>query len=147
MCQVSTEDLACLMFRTTENTVGTVAISQVSAGRKNRLWIEVDGSAASLVFDQERPESLWVGHRDRGEELVRDDAILAPDARRLSTLPPGHGQGFVDCFAAFLGDVYGAIREDHEPGHPSFDDGLRTARLGAAVLESSRARAWVKVGQ
>jgi predicted dehydrogenase len=145
MSRVTTEDLACLMFRTTENVAGTVTISQASAGRKNRLLIELDGGEASLVFDQERPESLWVGYRDRSEELVRDDAILAPDARRLSTLPPGHGQGFLDCFAAFLGDVYRAITEGSEPCYPSFEDGLRTARLTDAVLESARARAWVKV--
>jgi predicted dehydrogenase len=145
MRPVTTEDVACLMFRTAENVAGTVTISQVSAGRKNRLWIELDGGEASLVFDQERPESLWVGYRDRGEELVRDDAILVPDARRLSTLPPGHAQGFLECFAAFLGDVYGAIADGGEPGYPSFEDGLRTARLADAVLESARVRAWVKV--
>lgn len=145
MRQVTTEDLSCLMFRTSENVAGTVTISQVSAGRKNRLWIELDGGEASLVFDQERPESLWVGYRDRGEELVRDNAILASEARQLSTLPPGHGQGFVDCFAGFLGDVYGAIADGGDPFYPSFEDGLRTARLADAVLESARERAWVKV--
>jgi predicted dehydrogenase len=144
---VATEDIACLIFRTSENAVGTVTVSQVSAGRKNRLWIELDGSQASLAFDQERPETLWLGRQERAEELARGSAALAPDAQRLSVLPAGHGQGFLDCFAGFLGDVYGAIGDGRPPEYPSFDDGLRVARLTEAVLESARTRTWVKVDQ
>jgi predicted dehydrogenase len=142
--EVVTEDVACLLFRT-ESTLGTLTVSQVSPGRKNRLWIEIDGSEAGVVFDQEQPESLWVGRRTASESLTRDDAILAPDARRLSVLPPGHAQGFLDCFTAFLGEVYHAAAGEGEPGYPSFDDGLRVARLADAVLESARQRAWIKV--
>jgi predicted dehydrogenase len=144
---VATEDVACLIFRTSDSAVGTVTVSQVSAGRKNRLWIEVDGSEASAAFDQERPETLWLGRPDRAEELARGAAALAPDARRLSVLPPGHPQGFLDCFAGFLGDVYGAIGDGRRAGYPSFDDGLRAARLTDAVLASARGRTWVKVDQ
>jgi len=145
MREVATEDLACLLFRTAENTLGTLAVSQVSPGRKNRLWIEIDGSEASAVFDQERPESLWIGRRHISEDLTRDSAALAPDAGRLSTLPPGHAQGFLDCFAGFLGEVYAAVAGGDRLEYPSFEDGLRVARLTDAVLESARQRAWVKV--
>lgn len=143
--EVTTEDLACLLFRTAENTLGTLTVSQVSPGRKNRLWIEIDGSQASAVFDQERPEGLWVGQRTASEDLARDAAVLAPDARRLSVLPPGHPQGFLDCFAALLGDVYRAAAGDGEFEYPTFDDGLRVARIADTVLESARQRAWMKV--
>jgi predicted dehydrogenase len=142
--EVTTEDVACLLFRT-ENTLGTLTVSQVSPGRKNRLWIEIDGSEAGVVFDQEQPESLWVGRRAASESLTRDGAALAPDASRLSILPPGHAQGFLDCFTAFLGEVYSAAAGEGEHGYPSFEDGLRVARLADAVLESARQRAWIKV--
>jgi predicted dehydrogenase len=145
--EVSTEDVACLLFRTNEGTVGSLTVSQVSPGRKNRLWIEIDGQEGSVVFDQERPESLWVGRPDISEDVVRDPAVLGADARRLSVLPPGHPQGFLDCFVAFLGDVYAAVRDGGEPKYPTFEDGLRVARLADAVLESARIRAWVKVEQ
>ncbi len=145
---VVTEDLACLLFRTTEGTAGALTVSQVSPGRKNRLWIEVDGSQASAVFDEEQPESLWLGSRAAIQEMTRDSATLAPEARRVSLLPPGHAQGFTDCFAALLGDVYAAIA-DGGPGdsasYPTFDDGLRAAELTDAVLRSARERGWVKV--
>jgi predicted dehydrogenase len=145
MQEVTTEDLACLLFRTAEGTLGTLVISQVSPGRKNRLWIEIDGTKACAVFDQERPESLWIGKRHDSEDLTRDSAVLSPDAQRLSNLPPGHAQGFLDCFVGFLGDVYAAAEGADGPEYPSFEDGLRVARLTDAVLESSRQRTWVKV--
>jgi predicted dehydrogenase len=145
---VATEDLACLLFRMTDGAVGALTVSQVSPGRKNRLWIEIDGSQASAAFDEERPESLWLGSRSASQDMTRDSATLAPEARRVSMLPPGHAQGFTDCFAALLCDVYAAIA-DGRPGdsacYPTFDDGLRVAELTDAVLRSARERAWVKV--
>ncbi|HMG42476.1 MAG TPA: Gfo/Idh/MocA family oxidoreductase [Acidimicrobiales bacterium] len=143
---VDTEDAVVLLFETDRGGVGSLVVSQVSAGRKNRLWFELDGERAAVVFDQEQPESLWVGHRDRAEVVDRDPAHLAPDAARLATLPAGHGQGYHDCFDLFVADAYAAIRGDRLPeGLPLIDDGVRAARLTDAVLASARSQNWTEV--
>src|SRR5690606_5533058 len=66
---VSSEDVAAAMFRTGNGTLATVTVSQVSAGRRNRLWFEIDGAKASVAFDQEDCERLWMGYPDQREEV------------------------------------------------------------------------------
>jgi predicted dehydrogenase len=143
---VTTEDVATMLFETAGGALGSVVISQISQGRKNRLWIELDAGEESLVFDQENPETLWRGTRDGSFVMPRDPALLSADAARLCTLPPGHPQGYADCFDAFVADVYAAIRDGAEPdGMPRFEDGRRAVTITEAVLASARDRAWVEV--
>ncbi|ADD44300.1 Gfo/Idh/MocA family protein [Stackebrandtia nassauensis] len=141
----ATEDIATLQFNTDAGAVGTSVISQVSAGRKNRLHLEVSGSDATLHFDQEQPELLWLGGRQRSSVLVRDPETLTPPAARLAVVPSGHPQGYQDCFNAFVADTRAAIDGETPDGLPTFADGLRAARLAEAVLESARDNAWVEV--
>ena len=144
--EVRTEDAAHVVFRTDRGAGGTLTVSQVSPGRKNRLWIEVDGTDAAVTFDQENPETLLVGGRRTTETLVRDAALLSPAAARLSVLPPGHPMGYHDCFAAFVRDVYAAVAGRPAPlPPPTFRDAARTAALTDAVLTSARTRTWIEV--
>ena len=62
---MSTEDIALLLLRFENGARGSVAISQVSPGRKNSLQYEIDGSAAAASWDSETPDHMWIGHRDR----------------------------------------------------------------------------------
>ena len=143
---VSTEDVALVQFETDAGALGSVVVSQVSAGRKNRLWIELDGTESALAFDQEEPERLWVGRRDAEEIVRRDPESLSPPARRYATLPGGHPQGYADCFDAFVADFYEAARTGEPPaGLPVFADGLRTVRITESVLESAASGEWVEV--
>jgi predicted dehydrogenase len=145
---VTTEDITVVLFRTRGGVAGSVVISQVSPGRKNRLQFEVAGAEATLSFDQEQPESLWVGRRASSEIVVRDPAHLAPAAAPYAVLPPGHPQGYQDCFDAFVADTYRAIRAG-DPGAvdglPTFADGARAADITDAVLRSARSRTWEEV--
>jgi predicted dehydrogenase len=143
---VGTEDAAVMQFETDQGAIGTTIVSQISAGRKNRLWLEVDGAEEALAFDQEDPETLWVGRREAATLIRRDPEHLSPAAARLATLPAGHPQGYADCFDLFVDDVYAEIRGD-EPrdGVPMFGDGLRAAQIIEAVLASSREERWVDV--
>jgi predicted dehydrogenase len=142
---VATEDVATVLFETDGGAVGTLLVSQISPGRKNRLWFELDGEAAAVVFDQEQPEMLWIGRRDGATVLPRDPAQLAPDAARLATLPAGHAQGYNDCFDLFVADTYAAIRGDAPAGLPAIGDGVRAATITDAVLASARADTWIEV--
>lgn len=140
-----------LLFVTDRGATGAVTVSQVSPGRKNRLWFEVDGARTSLAFDQENPESLFVGGRGENAVVLRDPATLSPAAARLSVVPGGHPMGYLDCFAAFVRDVHAAVRADgtgdaaEPPAFPTFDDAARMVRLTEAVLGSAADRTWKEV--
>src|SRR5690606_959042 len=96
---VSSQAVAAAMFRTGNGTLATVTVSQVSAGRRNRLWFEIDGAKASVAFDQEDCERLWMGYPDQREEVfVRGPGAGSAEQRRLSVLPAGHAQGYANCF-------------------------------------------------
>ena len=143
---VSTEDVALVQFETDGGAIGSVVISQVSAGRKNRLWIELDGSESALAFDQEQPEQLWAGRRDAEAIVRRDPESLSSAAKRYATLPAGHPQGYADCFDGFVADFYEGIRTGTpRAGLPVFADGLRAVRITEAVLASAASGEWVDV--
>jgi predicted dehydrogenase len=136
---VTTEDMATVQFRTEAGVLGSVVISQVSPGRKNRLLLEISCSEGSLAFDQEQPERLWHGRRDASQDLLRDPDTLSAAAARYSRLPAGHAQGYQDCFDAFVADTGAAIGGAAPDGLPTFEDGLRSAHVVDAVLRSSAA--------
>lgn len=143
---VDTEDAALVQFETDRGALGSVVVSQISPGRKNRLWLELDGATEALAFDQEHPEELWAGRREAQAVVPRDPQHLSPAAARLAVLPPGHPQGYADCFDAFVADAYDAIDAGGAPdGMPRFEDGLRAATITEAVLASAREQRWVDV--
>ncbi|MBG0561328.1 Gfo/Idh/MocA family protein [Actinoplanes aureus] len=135
----STEDAATVMFETDRGAIGSVVVSQVSPGRKNRLWFSVDAAQASLQFDQELPDALWVGGREQNAVVPRGTGS------RYDILPAGHPQGYLDCFTAFVADVYAATAGEKPDGLPTFGDGLRAAVVTDAVLTSAANGGWVEV--
>ncbi|MFI1338084.1 Gfo/Idh/MocA family protein [Streptomyces sp. NPDC020845] len=143
--RVRTEDVATVLLRTAEGTLGSLTVSQVSAGRKNRLWFELDGAHGSAVFDQENAETAWLGAPDGARLIVRDPGHGSAEQRRLSRLPAGHAQGYADCFHAFVADAYATIGGAAPEGLPTAVDGVRSARLVEAVLTSSASLTWTGV--
>ena len=150
LIDVDTEDSALILFRTANDVAGSAVITQLSAGRKNRLWVEIDGMQRSAVFDQELPEQLLIGADAGTQILVRDPNHGSSEQRRLSLLPAGHVQGFAQCFENYVNDSYAAIDayngEGESPeGLPTFADGARAAAICDAMLKSAQSRQWVKV--
>ncbi|WP_313319996.1 Gfo/Idh/MocA family oxidoreductase [Stenotrophomonas sp.] len=147
MQAVASEDVAAAMFRTGAGTLASLTVSQVSAGRHNRLWFEIDGAKASVAFNQEDAERLWIGLPDqRAEVFVRGPGAGSAEQRRLSALPAGHAQGYAQCFEAFVADTYRAIDGEQPQGLPTFEDGVRSARIVDHVIASARTRAWTAIG-
>jgi len=97
------------------------------------------------VFDQELPDSLWVGGLRENHVVPRGPDTLSTAAGRYARLPAGHPQGYQDSFTAFVGDVYAAVAGETPDGLPTFEDGLRATRITAAVVESAHSGTWVKV--
>jgi predicted dehydrogenase len=146
--RIDTEDVALVAFRTRRGTAGSVVVSQISSGHKNQLRFEIALADATLAFDQEHPDSLWIGRRGPSEIAVRDAAHLHPSAAAYVTLPPGHPQGYQDCFDAFVADTYRAVADGTDAGVdglPTFADGARAAEITDAVLRSAASRKWVEV--
>jgi predicted dehydrogenase len=131
---------------------GAVTASQVSAGRKNRLSLEIYGTRSSVAWDQERPDELWAGHRNAANQIfVKDPSLLKPAARSYADLPGGHSEGYDDTFKQIFRRFYGSIRDasigQHGgvPEYPQFVDGLRQLTILNAALQSNRTRGWVDV--
>jgi len=145
---VRTEDVALVLFRTVGGVSGSVVVSQISAGHKNQLRLEIVADGATLAFDQEHPDTLWVGRRGPSEIVERDPNQLDPSAARYANVPPGHPQGYQDCFDAFVADTLRAIeagRSAEVDGLPTFSDGARAVDLTDAVLRSADQAGWVDV--
>jgi predicted dehydrogenase len=145
--QSDTEDYGGVIFRMGNGARGVFTASQVSAGRKNRLNIEVYGTKAGVAWDQERPDELWIGQRNSPNQIiVKDPSLLKERARSYADLPGGHSEGYDDTFKQVFRRFYNSIGDPAmAPEYPQFVDGLRQLNILEAELESSRARAWVDV--
>jgi len=144
---VETEDFGSVIFRMGERARGAFTASQVSAGRKNRLRIEIYGTKSSAAWDQERPDELWIGNRNAGNQVIlKDPSLLKEGARRYADLPGGHSEGYDDTFKQVFRRFYQSIeRADSEAEYPRFADGLRQLILVEAELASHQQHGWVPV--
>jgi predicted dehydrogenase len=149
--RISTEDYGCLMLRFQGGARGVVWVSQVAAGRKNCLRFELAGSKQSVSWESERPNELWIGHRDRANELlVRDPALLSSAARRHADYPGGHNEGFPDTFKQLFRAFHDYVMAGDcsaPPTFPTFADGHHEVVLCEAVLRSHREKRWVELAE
>jgi len=141
--KINTEDGATIIFKTDQGAMGSLVISQTSAGYKNKLWFSFESASHSFSFNQESPETLWVGGLESNQIVMRGNSEESAAAKAYSFLPAGHPQGYQDCFNAFIADTYKAIAGKTTDVLPTFRDGLRSAKLTQAVLESSQTGLWV----
>jgi predicted dehydrogenase len=146
---INTEDYATIILHYENGVRGVLTVSQVSSGRKNRLFYEINGSRSSLGWDSERPNELWVGHRaGPNQVLMKDPSLLSPEARSVTSYPGGHNEGFPDTFKQLYGKVYDYIFAgdyNKTPDFPTFADGHYEMQLCEAIERSAREKAWVKV--
>ncbi len=146
---VQTEDYASILLRFENGAKGILSVSQVSAGRKNRLFYEIDGAGSAVSWDSEHPNDLWIGHRNRpNETLIKDPSLLSDEARAVSSYPGGHAEGFPDTFKQLQKKVYAYIlKNDYsvQPDFPTFTDGYVSLLIEEAILQSSQIGTWVKV--
>ena len=143
---VETEDFGAVVFRMGGRTRGSMTASQVSAGRKNGLSIEIYGTKSSVAWNQERPDELWQGHRDTPNSIsVKDPSLLLPGARSYADLPGGHSEGYDDTFKQVFRRFYDSIRNGEAAEYPQFVDGLRQMKILGAVLDSNAKRSWIDV--
>jgi predicted dehydrogenase len=147
--EIETEDTASILLRFESGARGAVTVSQLSAGRKNALSFQVDGSRQALAWHAERPEELWIGHRDEPNQvLLRDPGLLSPAAAALASVPGGHAEGFENTFRELYRAVYRAVAAGgppDEPDYPTFADGHEETLIGEAIAASAREGRWTDV--
>lgn len=144
---VTTEDFGAVVFRLGDSARGAMTASQVSAGRKNGLSVEIYGTKSSVAWNQERPDELWIGNRNTPNQIIiKDPALLLPQAGKYADLPGGHSEGYDDTFKQVFRRFYASIGDLSMPvEYPQIADGLRQMRILDAEMASSKARSWVDV--
>ena len=147
--EIKTEDYATVLLAFENGSRGVVTISQVSSGRKNRLFFEINGSQSSLMWDAEIPNQLWIGHRDKPNQLIiKDPSIMKEESRWAASYPGGHAEGYPDTFKQLhkvFFDYIQAGNFDAEPNYPTFEDGHNMLLVEEAIFRSAKERRLVDV--
>ncbi|MBR9776541.1 MAG: Gfo/Idh/MocA family oxidoreductase [Cytophagales bacterium] len=146
---INTEDHATVMLRFDNGNKGSVTVSQVNAGRKNRLNIEIAGSKANFEWCSEKPNEMWIGKRETAnQQLMKDPSLFNAEAGKLISFPGGHNEGFPDTSKQMFKEVYAAVidgKQPTQPSYPTFADGHRELLICERIIESHKKQAWVKI--
>ncbi len=144
---IDTEDFGMVMLRLGEKARGAFTVSQMSAGRKNKFAFEIFGTKSGIAWDQEQPDTLWIGHRNEPNQIIiKDASLFYPEAAKFADLPGGHSEGYDDSHKQVFKNFYAKIADPSIPiDYPTFEDGLRGMVLLEKVAESAKNQAWVKV--
>ena len=151
LVDVKVEDLASVLLRFDNGAIGSLSVGQVCAGHKNDLVLEVCGADGSIRWRQERQNELWLGHRERANEILqKDPSLIGGDVRQYARLPGGHQEGWADAFANVIRDIYECIAsgkgaDRRPPTFATFDDGYHAVQIVEAMLTSARTGAWTTV--
>lgn len=149
--KVDTDDAAMIMIRYAGGARAVMSTSQVNMGRKNSLHWDIAGSKASAAWDNEKPEHLFIGHRDEpNQTLMRDFSLMNATGTAAAALPPGHVEGFADSFFSLFRAVYTDVAAGgHQPGSSwaTFDDGHYEMKFCDAVLRSAREGRWIDLSE
>lgn len=145
---IDTEDYCTVLFKFDNGARGTCTISQVFAGRKNQMLVDIGGSRCALHWDSEQSNELWIGRRDTfNQTATKDPSTLSALASSIMSYPGGHVEGFPDTFKQNFKAIYAAI-EKGDTGQKlfaTFDDGLREMQLCDAIVKSAKEGRWVRV--
>ena len=101
-----------------------------------------------MIWNQERPDELWIGHRNSPNQLILQGPVAAVSRRRaaFADLPGGHSEGYDDAHKQVYRRFYRKIADPSAPvDYPTFEDGLWGMHLLEKVMESSTKRGWVDV--
>jgi predicted dehydrogenase len=144
---IDTEDFGAVLVKLGDRARGAFTVSQMSVGCKNRFQIEIFGSKAGVMWNQERPDELWIGHRNEPNQIIIKDASLFDvKARSYADLPGGHSEGYDDAHKQCFRRFYARVADPSAPiEYPTFEDGLHMMRILEKSIESSKKRAWVDV--
>ncbi|WP_072523731.1 Gfo/Idh/MocA family protein [Clostridium sp. Marseille-P3244] len=142
---IDTEDIAVIMFETEGGAVGTAIFSMVTAGRKNTTTLHIAGSRKSLSWTSEDLNDLWIGYRDKPNEILTKDAsLMHAGPAKLASYPSGHIEGFPDAFKNVFRQFYTSLEVPGDYDYAGLEDGLRDMVLCDKIFESAQKKCWVE---
>lgn len=148
---VKTEDWGAVLFHMDNGAHGVFHVSEVSAGHGCFFNFEIDGSEASLAWNQQTADEMWMGFRDRDNlRVMRNPNSLSPEAKEYSYLAKGHPEGWNDAFRNNIYSFYKFILDGRKPGQDAcdfatFPEADRIIRLTEAIVKSGAERRWITV--
>ena len=150
---IRVDDLASVLVRFDNGAKGVFSAGQVCAGHKNDLVLEVCGLKASIRWRQEQQNELWIGHRDKANEVLqKDPSLMDSNVRGYARLPGGHQEAWADAFCNLMREIYGFIAAGERPDpatrqiFATFEDGYRSTCIVEAILDSAKqGGVWMKV--
>jgi len=153
LVDIKVEDLASVLLRFENGAKGAFSVGQVCSGHKNDLAFEICGSIKSFRWRQEDQNYLWIGNRDKPNEVLqKDPGLIEPDARPFAHLPGGHQEGWPDANYNLMQTVYGFIMAGKKGTDPkpaamaTFEDGYRANAIVEAIIDSAKkGGVWTKV--
>jgi predicted dehydrogenase len=150
--KVETEDYASILLEWENGAHGSLGVSQVAAGRKNSIRVEIYGSERSAWWDSEEPNTIQYGARDGANAIAhRACPGFAEDTAGFSDYPPGHAEGFADTFKMLYRAVYSDIasikngESSKKALYAMAEDGDHEVRLCDAILKSNQRKKWVTI--
>jgi predicted dehydrogenase len=150
------DDYGTALIRYGNGALGTVTASQISHGRENDLWIEVDGTKGALEWHQEEPNKMWLRVNGQPHRLYTraGGPYLSETAGRSTRLPSGHPEAFLEAFA----NIYTAAYDDmaaratgmkvdaSKSLYPNIADGVDGMNfITQAVASSKEGGAWLSL--
>ncbi len=146
--KIDTDDFGAVIFRLGKRARGAFTVSQMSAGCKNRFQFEIFGTKSGVIWNQERPDELWIGQRNTPNQIIiKDGSLMDPKAAAYADLPGGHSEGYDDAHKMMFRRFYRKVADPSAPvEYPTFEDGHWGIQVLEKVLESAAKRAWVTTG-
>jgi predicted dehydrogenase len=146
--KIDTEDWCSILFKFENGAIGSLNVSQITAGRKNQQIINISGSKSSLHWNSDIANHLWIGKRETyNQEVTKDPSLLSNNAKNVTSYPGGHIEGFPDTFKQQFLQFYKAIEiKDYSSfGFSTFEDGYREMLLNERVFQSAQERRWIQI--
>ncbi|MBE7024417.1 MAG: Gfo/Idh/MocA family oxidoreductase [Ruminococcaceae bacterium] len=145
---VQNEEYGAVMFHTDKGATGVYHVSELAAGHGCYFNFEINGSTASLRWNQEENDRLWMGLRSGDNRLIiRDPNAMSGDARKYTALAMGHPEGWNDAFKGNIYAFYDYIEKGMcgDPVFSTLEQAAYIVKLTEKVVESSKTRKWIKI--
>lgn len=149
------DDNAHVLLRFENGAKGILWVSQIAPGNENALTLRVFGSVGGLEWRQSEPDILRHTPYGRPMQIITRGSVAAsPAAARVTRLPAGHPEGYLEAFGNVYREAAGAIRarRTSTPApddliYPTVSDGVDGVRfIGACVRSASNNSAWTSIG-
>ncbi len=143
---VDTEDYGSVILRFRDGARGSFNVSQVSAGRKLGLSFQIDGSKASVYWSHEEASTLWIGHRNKPNQiLISHPDLLNEEGKTYRYYQKRKCERWPDAQKNMIDSFYQTILYNDQPKYAKFEDAYKVIKVVEAILESNKNGRWQKV--